>query len=186
VWSPERNLDIDRAVIGKSDRRIVGGALLGVFAIPGIFPGLAYLWTGFAPAGPWLSLPPVVLAAIAYIVGAAFHAAIGPVMLALRDTPEFARTASTTLVAMRRIFDVLRRVLWITIFASSVAIFAVILTGKTTFPRWTAAVSPLPVVILFRLATRVAPPAIAGALVPAGGNLATLMFLLVALAVLPH
>jgi hypothetical protein len=186
VWSPVRDLDIVRAATGKSDRRVVVGSLLGVFAIPGVFAGLAYLWTGLAPAGPWIALPPIVLAGIAYVVGAGFHAACGPVMVAIRDTPASARDASSTLAVMRRIFDVLRTALWITIFASALGLFAAVASGRTAFPRWTAAVSPLPLVLAFRVATRIAPPAVAGALVPAGGNLATLVFLIVALAVLPR
>jgi hypothetical protein len=186
VWTPARDLDIVRASAGKSDRRIVTGALLGVFAIPGVFAALACLWIGLAPAGAWIAAPPILLAGFAYVIGAGFHAAIGPVMLAIRDAPGAAHATSPTVAAMRRIFDPLRTALWVSIFASSILLFTAVLTGRTAFPRWTAAVSPLPVVIACRVGARVAPAAVAGALVPAGGNLATLIFVLVALFVLPR
>jgi hypothetical protein len=185
VWTPARELDIFRAAVGKSDRRLVGGALLGVFAIPLVLAGIAFIFRGLAPAGPWWSLPAVLVAAFAYVIGAGFHAVIGPFAIAIRDTAEELRPTSATLASMRRIFDPLRTALWLSIFASSVLVFAAILSGKTLYPQWSAAMSPFPVVIAFRIACKIAPPTISGALVPAGGNLATLIFMIVSLAVLP-
>jgi hypothetical protein len=181
VWTPARNLDVFRAAEGKSDRRVVAGALLGVFAIPFVLPGIGVIYYGLAPAGPWLALPPVLLASFAYVIGAGFHAAIGPFMIAVRDR----RDSPESLAAMKRIFDVLRTALWISIFASSISLFAVILSGRTAYPRWAAALSPLPLVLTFRIVGRFGPPAIAGAVVPAGGNVATLIFLVVSIATLP-
>ena len=50
VWSPARNLDPMLAAEGKTDRRLVVGALLGVIAIPFVLVGVASLWSALAAA----------------------------------------------------------------------------------------------------------------------------------------
>jgi hypothetical protein len=174
VWTPARNLDVARAVQGKSDARLVWGALAGVVAIPFVLAGVASLYPALAPGGVWLSYPPLLLAAFAYVIGAGFHAAVGLYSLAMRDA-----VGAGTLKAMARIFDPLRTLLWVSIFLSSIWLFASVVSGATLYPRWVAAVSPLPCVVLFRILGRIGPPAIAGAAVPAGGNTAMLIFLVV-------
>jgi hypothetical protein len=183
VWTPQRDLDVFRAAHDKSDARIHAGALLGVFSIPFVLAGVVFLWGGLAPAGFWLAAPPLLLAGFAYVVGAAFHAVIGPFLLAIRDARASSADGSAVLQPMKRIFDVLRTVLWVSIFASSLWLLAALLSGRTLYPGWVAAVSPFPLVVLFRIGARVAPPAIAGALTPAGGNVAMLVFLLLSLIV---
>jgi hypothetical protein len=177
VYTPAKDLDVMRAAEGKSDARVVWGSVVGVIAIPFVLAGVASLWPGLAPAGAWLSYPPLLLAGFAYVIGAGFHAAVGLYVLAIRDTAPSARAGSPTLAAMGRIFNPLRTLLWVFIFASSVWLFAALLSGSTLYPRWAAAVSPLPCVVLFRVLGRVAPPRLAGAAVPAGGNTAMLIFL---------
>jgi hypothetical protein len=179
VWSPARNLDPARAAQGKSDARLVWGSLAGVVAIPFVLAGVVSLWPALAPGGAWLSYPPLLLAGFAYVIGAGFHAAVGLYALALRDA-----AAPATLKTMARIFDPLRTLLWVSIFLSSIWIFFSVVSGATLYPRWVAAVSPLPCVVLFRVLGRIGPPAIAGAAVPAGGNTAMLIFLLVSQAVI--
>jgi hypothetical protein len=178
VWTPARNLDVGRAVQGKSDARLVWGALAGVIAIPFVLAGVVSLWPALAPGGVWLSYPPVLLAGFAYVIGAGFHAAVGLYSLAVRDA-----AAPATLKQMARIFDPLRTLLWVSIFLSSIWLFVAVVSGATLYPRWVAAVSPLPCVVVFRILGRVGPPAIAGAAVPAGGNTAMLIFLVVSLVV---
>ncbi len=184
VWTPARGLDIFRAAEGKSDARLVTGTFLGVFSIPFVLCGVAFIAGGLAGAGGWLAWPPIFLAGFAYVVGAAFHAAIGPFMVAIRETPRDTRAGSPALQVMQRIFTPLRTALWLAIFASAVWLLVALASGRTAYPRWTAAVSPLPWILVFRAGARVAPPSIAGALTPAGGNLATLIFLGISLAVL--
>jgi hypothetical protein len=176
VWTPARNLDVARAVQGKSDARLVWGSLAGVVAIPFVLAGVVSLFPALAPAGVWLSYPPLLLAGFAYVIGAGFHAAVGLYSLAVRDA-----AAPATLKVMARIFEPLRTLLWVSIFLSSIWLFVSLVSGATLYPRWVAAVSPLPCVVVFRVLGRVGPPAIAGAAVPAGGNTAMLIFLVVSL-----
>jgi hypothetical protein len=185
VWSPDRNLDVFRAAADKTNERVFGGVVLGVFSIPLVLVGVAYLWRGLAPAGVWLAAPPLLLTGFAYVVGAGFHALIGPFLLAIRDAGATTAAGSPLLQQMYRQFHMLRTGLWLSILAASLALLVVLLSGQTLYPRWVAAVSPFPVLVAFRIVARVAPPAVAGALVPAGGNLATLSFLVISLAVLP-
>ena len=183
VWTPQRDLDVFRAAQDKSDARIHTGVVLGVFSIPLVLAGVVFLWGGLAPAGFWLAAPPLLLAGFAYVVGAAFHAVIGPFMLAIREAHATSAESSPLLRPMKRIFDVLRTALWVSIFASSLWLLVALLSGRTLYPPWVAAVSPFPLVLGSRIGARFAPPAVAGAMTPAGGNVAMLVFLVLSLLV---
>jgi hypothetical protein len=181
VWTPARDLDVFRASENKTDARAIGGALAGVFAIPCVLAGVASLWPPLSATPMSIGALPLLLTAFAYVVGAGFHAGIGFFIIAIRDTPAEQRRSSTTIKSMQRIFRPLQSALWMSIFAASILLFVVILSGTSAYPRWVAAVSPLPLVLAFRIAGRVGPPWLAGAAVPAGGNVAMLVFLLVSL-----
>ena len=181
---PAAHFNVFTASVGKSRARLVYGALLGVFAIPLVLAGFAHIFLALRPAGFWLSAPPVILGVFAYVIGAAFHAAIPFYVAVIQQTHASDATASPLVAVMARVFVPLQRSLFVFVVASALWLFAALLSGETLYPRWMAFISPAAVVVFFRVLMRISPPAVAGALFPAGNNLAVLCFLLFSLVVL--
>jgi hypothetical protein len=180
---PAARFSIFTAAVGKSAARLVYGSLLGVLAIPLVLAGFVHIYLALRPAGAWFAAPPVVLGIFAYVVGAGFHAAIPFYAFAIQDARAVDATASPLLASMARVFVPLQRALLLCVVASSASLLVALLSGRTLYPRWMAAVSPLVVVSLIRIGIRISPPAVVGVLFPAGNNLSMLVFLATSLLV---
>jgi hypothetical protein len=180
---PAARFDIFTAAVGKTPARLVYGSLLGVFVIPLVLAGFGHIYLALRPAGPWLAVPPVVLGVFAYVIGAGFHAAIPFYVVAIQETQAQEPSASPMLALMARVFVPLQRALFLCVATSSVCLFVSMLSGRTLYPRWMAALSPLVLVLIFRVALRISPPAVVGVLLPAGSNLSLLIFLAASLLV---
>jgi hypothetical protein len=180
---PAKELNVFSAAVGKSPRRLVWGGLLGVFAIPFVITGFGFIYVTLQPGGAWLAVPPVILGAVAYIIGAGFHAAIPFFVAAIQANPSPEARTSPPLSTMWPVFRVLQTTLFVMVAASSVWLLVSILSGSTLYPRWTAALSPAVTGIFLRVLTRLSPPRVVGVLFPAANNLTMLIFLVVSLAV---
>jgi hypothetical protein len=174
---PAARFNIFTAAVGKSEARLIYGSLLGVFVIPLVLAGFGHIYLALRPAGPWLAAPPAILGIFAYVIGAGFHAAIPFYLAAIQAAHAQDASASPLLTLMARVFVPLQRTLLLFVAAASVWLFVSLLSGKSLYPRWTAAVSPLVLVCLSRAIIRVSPPAVAGVLIPAGNNLSMLVFI---------
>jgi hypothetical protein len=181
---PAAHFNVFTAAVGKSRARLVYGSLLGVFAIPLVLVGFAHIFLALRPAGVWLSMPPVLLGVFAYVVGAAFHAAIPFYLAAIQQTHATNASASPLVALMASVFVPLQRSLFVLVAISALWLLAALLSGSTLYPRWMAIVSPAALVVFFRVLMRISRPAVAGVLFPAGNNLAMLVFLLSSLVVL--
>ncbi len=181
---PAARFNIFTAAVGKSKARLVYGSLLGVFAIPLVLAGFGHIYLALRPGGLWLAAPPVILGIVAYVIGAAFHAAIPFYVVAIQDAHAREPSASPSLALMARIFVALQRSLFLFVAASCIYLLVSVLSGKTLYPRWMASVSPLVSVALFRALIRISPPAVVGVLIPAGNNLSMLVFVFCSLVVL--
>jgi hypothetical protein len=179
---PAKDFDVFSASVGKSPRRLVWGGLLGVFAIPLVIVGFGFVYVKLEPGGPWLAVPPVVLGASAYVVGAGFHAAIPFFVAAIQAHPDPEARACAPLSTMWPVFRALQIALFAAVAASSIWLLVSVLSGSTLYPRWTAALSPFATGLFFRVLTRLSPPRIVGVLFPAANNLTMLIFLVVSLA----
>jgi hypothetical protein len=156
--------------------------LLGVFSIPLIIVGFGFLYVKLQPASPWLAVPPVIIGAFAYVIGAGFHAAIPFFVAAIQANPAPEARQSPPLSTMWEVFRALQSALFIAVAASSIWLLVAVLSGHTLYPRWTAVLSPAVTGIFFRVLTRFSPPPVVGVLFPAMNNLAMLIFLVVSLA----
>jgi hypothetical protein len=185
VYTPlaAKEFNVFNAAAGKSRRRLIWGSLLGVFAIPLVIVGFGFIYVKLQPAGPWLALPPALIGAFAYIIGAGFHAAIPFFVAAIQATPGPEARTSAPLSTMWAVFRVLQSTLFVAVVASSVWLLISVLSGSTLYPRWTAALSPAVTGLLLRLLARLSPPRVVGVLFPATNNLTMLIFLGVSLAV---
>jgi hypothetical protein len=180
---PAKQFNVFSAAAGKSPRRLVWGALLGVFAIPLVIAGFGFIYVKLEPAGPWLAVPPVLLGAFAYVIGAAFHGAIPFFVAAIQAHPSPEARTSAPLSTMWPVFRALQGGLFVAVAASSIWLLVSVLSGSTLYPRWTAALSPAVTGTVLRVVTRLSPPRVVGVLFPAANNLAMLVFLAVSLAV---
>jgi hypothetical protein len=157
--------------------------LLGVFAIPLVIVGFGFIYLRLQPAGPWLALPPVLLGAFAYVIGAGFHAAIPFFVAAIQANPSVEARTSPPLSTMWTVFRVLQTALFVAVAASSLCLLVSVLSGASLYPRWTAALSPAVTGVFFRVVAPLSPPRVVGVLFPAANNLTMLIFLTVSLAV---
>jgi hypothetical protein len=178
---PAKDFNIFTASTGKSPRRLIWGSLLGVFSIPLVLAGFGFIYVKLEPAGPWLALPPVLLGACAYVIGAAFHAAIPFFVAAIQANPAVEDRERPPLSTMWRVFQPLQAALFLAVAASSLWLLVAVLSGQSHYPRWTAALSPLVTGALCRVVMRVSPPSVVGVLFPATNNLSMLVFLLVSM-----
>jgi hypothetical protein len=179
---PAKELDVFSAAADKSPERLVWGGLLGVFAIPFVIAGFGHIYVKLQPGGAWLALPPVVVGAFAYVVGAGFHAAIPFFVAAIQANPSPEARASAPLSTMWRMFRALQIALFVSVAISSLWLLVSVLSGSTLYPRWAAACSPAVTGLLLRVLIRFSPPRVVGVLLPAANNLTMLTFLLVSLA----
>jgi hypothetical protein len=180
---PAKEFNVFNAAVGKSPRRLIWGGLLGVFAIPFVVAGFGFIYAKLQPAGPWLAVPPVILGAFAYVIGAGFHAAIPFFVAAIQANPSPEARASPPLSTMWPVFRALQTALFLAVAASSAWLLISVLSGATLYPRWTAALSPAVTGLFLRVLTRLSPPRVVGVLFPAANNLTMLIFLAVSLAV---
>jgi hypothetical protein len=179
---PAKELDVFTAAHGKSARRLVWGSLLGVFSIPLVIAGFGFIYVKLEPAGPWLALPPVLLGACAYVVGAAFHGAIPFFVAAIQANPAPEARRAPPLSTMWAVFRALQVGLFAGVAASSIWLTVSVLSGQSAYPRWAAALSPAVTGTVLRVLTRVSPPSVVGVLFPATNNLTMLIFLVVSMA----
>jgi hypothetical protein len=179
---PAKDFNVFTAAMGKSPQRLIWGSLMGVFSIPPLLAGFGFIYVKLEPAGPWLALPPVLLGACAYIIGAGFHAAIPFFVAAIQASPEADARERPPLSTMWAVFRPLQAALFVAVAASSVWLLISLLWGQSHYPRWTAALSPMVTGTVFRTVMRISPPSVVGVLFPAANNLSMLVFLVVSMA----
>lgn len=144
--------------------RLLSGGALGAAALPFMTVGVWHLYRGLAPAGPWLAIPPAVLLAYFFCLGAAAHFSfpfVGAVLRALEATPDGASETRAALEAVRRE----QLALFMTVGAIDVVVFAAgslwfsiaVLLGHTLYPPWFGFLNPFALVVALLFSYRVLP-----------------------------
>jgi len=162
-------------LLDVSSSRLLFGHFAGVVAV--LLEIFGFWGVALAFYGRALRLTFFAVSALAFSVGAAFHAMFAAIGLAL----QFASTSgagpaflSGLASAVRPAHEGLGAVTVIGILALSVLLSAAAAFGRTSYPRWMAVLSPLPVILLLALLTR-AIPSLRLVLLPAGLNFANLV-----------
>jgi hypothetical protein len=158
------------------ETRVIVGDYLGLLGTPLVLVGLYRICLVLRPAGRWHSLPPVLLLGYAYLLGAVFHHAVSMIMTSARhEVPGGVGDVLTADLVTK--FLVPLGIAFLTVAAvGSAWLFITLFVARTAYSRWMAFLSPLVLVLVFRAVILVAPPIVVGALVPAGPNLAMLVF----------
>jgi hypothetical protein len=139
--------------VAESNLRI--GAYVGLFVIPLAMAGYWHVYQGIRKAGPWLSLPPVLVAMYTVPIGCAFHfglfypALVGHQIIGNSgDVEQILKLLHT---AMNDANGVLGLVYQAGVVVFSLWLMTLVFLGKTRYPRWFGFLNPLFLAIVYML-----------------------------------
>lgn len=165
-------------------RRLVWGALIGVFATPLALVGMWLIYQGLQPAGAWLALPPVLLFGYAMIIGAYVHGSfyhLGETVHALAAVQASDRfPLLLALARQQKSITVVYAVLLVSFLIASAWLAVSIGFGSTLFPRWMAVVNPITLTLLWFGLRRLLPKRVHEVTQGAGFNIASIAFFVLA------
>lgn len=171
LYAPPRGArpPLQHLAVSVSRQRLILGDYLGLFALPFVLVGLLHVHAGLRSAGFWPALVPVGFLGYAYVLGAAFHHGVALAVSAQQESLTATPLAAQFLRPLLTVFTIVAVL-------GAILLFLVLLTGRAAYPPWMAWLSPLVTSGLFFALGRLGPPIFAGVLVPAGHNLAMLIF----------
>ncbi len=157
------------------------GSIMGNVALPFWLLGFLPLYVALAPAGRWLSIPPVFFLGWLFSLFPGYHgsyALYAAGFHAQRDAPAaLSETVTTLAERMHAYHDSLIMVIGVLSVVGSVWLLVAIMSGRTLFPRWMVVLTPL-IVPLTQPLIEMLPAPFGGFIRPAWGTtLFTLLFL---------
>jgi len=178
LYAPVSRMQYDFLEVARSipEMRVIAGDYLGLLGVSMVLVGLYGIYIVLRPAGRGRSLPPILLLAYAYVLGAVFHHAVGMTMASARQEGLGGVADIITADLVASFLQPLGVAFLIVVVVGSGWLFVTLLLTRIAYPRWMAFLSPLVLVLAFRAVILVGSPAVVGALVPAGPNLAMLLF----------
>lgn len=167
-------------MVAFSSRRMIWGALLGVFATPLVIAGFWQVYQGLAGANETLGLVVFLLFAIASIVGAFVHGTffyMGEYVKALNMVADESQQIIAGMIQRhRKVLIITYAPLLILVVIASILFSFLVASGKTDFPFWMTGVTPLTMTIAWLLIKRILPQFIRDATQGAGFNIAYMVF----------
>ena len=167
-------------MVAVPEWRLVWGALLGIFAAPLTVAGFWQMHQGLARAGLKWSLPPMLLFGWAQIVSPFLHGSYiyrGEYVQALN---RLSQDCQPTLLGMierqHRLLGVTLLCMVSCVTIASVWYAVLVVSGRTAFPRWLAAFTPITVFLTWWVLRQALPEAVAVALSGVGINIGFLVF----------
>jgi hypothetical protein len=161
-------------------RRLIWGALLGVFATPLVMAGYWQLYQGLNGANISWSFITLVLFACSSIIGAFVHGTfyyLGEYVHALNNVGDDSQVIVTDMIQRhRKVLIVTYAPVLIFVILASILYSVLVASGKTLFPVWMAAINPVTMTILWLLLKRILPPFVRDHTEGAGFNIAYLAF----------
>ena len=159
--------------------RITAGAFLGVIVLPFQTLGLIPLYHGLKPSGRVMPLIMVITTAHALIMGVAFHisyAFIGSGWKQYYEADFGNKITSESLLRFEFYWKLLVIIMLAELLFSSIIYVAIIIRGRTLYPKWMALLNPLCVMIFLFPFVFMLPAPIGGFIAPAYLNITTLVF----------
>jgi hypothetical protein len=161
-------------------RRLIWGALLGVFATPLVMAGFWQVYQGLGGASLSWTLIIFVLFACASIIGAFVHGTfyyLGEYVHALNTVQDDSQAIIADMLSRhRKVLIVAYAPVIVFIILASILFSVLVASGKTLFPTWMAAINPVTLTILWLLVKRILPRFIRDNTEGAGFNIAFLAF----------
>jgi hypothetical protein len=171
---------------GVPSARILAGHFLGVFTLPLYLVGFWHLHAALRPAGAWRSAPVVGLMAYGTLVGIFYHGSIVYPALLVQTAASVpgAGPLLSDLMSRSRTFSWPAQAAVLgALVAASLWLAASVLSGRTRYPRWFAAVNPL-LLLLAVTGLGMLVPAAGRFLLPAAQNVPMAVFFASSTAVL--
>jgi len=171
--------DAEKMVV-LSPNRMILGALLGVFATPLVLTGFWQVHQGLNGANESLTLATGLLFATASVVGAFVHGTfyfMGEYIQALNKVEDGSQPVIAEMIARHRKVLIITYAPVILLILIASALFSILVaSGKTAFPVWMAAISPVTMTIAWLAIKRIFPQFIRDWTEGAGFNIAYLAF----------
>lgn len=169
-------------MVNLPPRRMMWGALLGVFSTPLMLAGFWQIHQGLAGANETLRLTTTLLFGIASVIGAFVHGTfyyMGEYVQALNKVDESSQTIIADMITRhRKVLIITYAPLLIFIVIASILFSVMTATGVTRFPTWMAAVNPVTMTIAWMLLKRILPQFVRDWTEGAGFNIAYFVFFL--------
>jgi hypothetical protein len=171
--------DAEKMVVLPPDR-LMWGALLGVFATPLVIVGYWQVHQGLNSANVSLALTTTSLFTIASVIGAFVHGTffyMGEYVQALNRVEDGSQAVIAEMISRhRKMLIISYAPVMILIVVASILFSILVISGKTAFPSWMAAINPVTLTIAWLLIKRVLPPFVRDWTEGAGFNIAFLAF----------
>jgi len=171
--------DAEKMVV-LTPRRLIWGALLGVFATPLVIAGYWQVFQGLGGANTSLVLITIILLVSASVIGAFVHGTfyyLGEYVQALNKVEDSSQPTIAEMIGRhRRVLFISYAPVMIFVVVASILFSILVASGKTAFPTWMAAINPLTLTIIWLLLKRILPQFIRDRTEGAGFNIAYFAF----------
>jgi hypothetical protein len=171
--------DAEKMVV-LSPKRLMWGALLGVFSTPLVMLGYWQVYQGLDGGTAWIRLAVFGLFGIASVIGAFVHGSfyyMGEYIQALNQVDEKSQPVLTGMMERhKKVMIITYAPVMIFIVIASILFSVLVASGKTAFPTWMVAINPLTMTIAWLLLKRVLPQFVRDWTEGAGFNIAFLAF----------
>jgi hypothetical protein len=161
-------------------RRMIWGALLGVFATPLVLAGFWQVYQGLNGANESLTLATGVLFATASVIGAFVHGTfyfMGEYIQALNKVEDASQPVIADMITRhRKVLIVTYAPVIILIMIASLLFSILVASGQTAFPGWMAWINPVTMTIAWLIVKRILPQFVRDWTEGAGFNIAYLVF----------
>jgi len=171
--------DAEKMVV-LSPRRLMWGALLGVFATPFVIVGYWQIYQGFKSANATIAKTTVSLFVIASVIGAFVHGTfyyMGEYVHALNKVEDGSQAVIAEMIGRHRKLLILTYApVLILIVIASILFSIIVASGKTSFPIWMAGINPVTLMMAWLIIKRILPQIVRDWTEGAGFNIAYLAF----------
>lgn len=171
--------DAERMVV-LSPKRLMWGALIGVFATPLMLVGFWQVYQGLGGANASLVLATVGLFGSASVIGAFVHGTfyyMGEYIQALNRVDDGSQPILAEMIGRhRKVLIATYAPVMIFILVASILFSVLVASGSTAFPVWMAAINPVTMTVAWMTIKRVLPQFVRDWTEGAGFNIAYLAF----------
>ncbi len=126
---------------------VAWGSIIGNAALPLWLLGFLPLYVALAPAGRWLSIPPVLCLGFLFSLFPGYHGSYAlyaaGFQAAEANPPELSETLVTLVERLHAYHDMQINVIAVASVSGSILFLVAVLSGRTHFPRWAVILTPI-------------------------------------------